>query len=275
MYCTLCFTAYSYDTGKVVTGAIHNPHYFERMRRLHNGVVPPQTAQPPACALTISELYHHPATRETHIRSRAVRLGSHIDYFYLRNVGGIDYLATPDVPLNNEQLRVKYMANELTEKQFKQKIERAERKYQRDIEVRGVYTLYVTLVTDYMNGRPTVEGDQELVKMVDEFVNTPLRSIVQRYKGIVEIVNIGTDKMEKIRAISPSKATKVTCPCGQCTRIRKCTATTAPALPTPTPAPPRAVGGAGREEDYLLPSPAKYGAQDSDGEDGDYESDYE
>jgi hypothetical protein len=32
MWCTLCKTAFSWNTGKVETGVVHNPHYFQYMR---------------------------------------------------------------------------------------------------------------------------------------------------------------------------------------------------------------------------------------------------
>jgi len=39
MYCTQCYTAFSWKTGNVETGNIHNPHFFQ-IRRANNGVVP-------------------------------------------------------------------------------------------------------------------------------------------------------------------------------------------------------------------------------------------
>lgn len=37
MWCTMCNTAFDWRTGKVETGPIHNPHYFEWRRRMGNG----------------------------------------------------------------------------------------------------------------------------------------------------------------------------------------------------------------------------------------------
>jgi hypothetical protein len=39
MFCTSCHTPFSWKTGQVVTGTIHNPHYYELQKRL-NGTVP-------------------------------------------------------------------------------------------------------------------------------------------------------------------------------------------------------------------------------------------
>jgi hypothetical protein len=42
MWCTAenCGTAFSWNTGKLINGIIHNPHYYEWMRRNNNGTAP-------------------------------------------------------------------------------------------------------------------------------------------------------------------------------------------------------------------------------------------
>lgn len=40
MYCIDCHTPFSWTRGTIVTGHIHNPHYYEYIRRTNNGVVP-------------------------------------------------------------------------------------------------------------------------------------------------------------------------------------------------------------------------------------------
>ncbi len=45
MWCTQCQTAFSWETGQVEEGRVHNPHYYEWMRR-NKGSVPREPAQP-------------------------------------------------------------------------------------------------------------------------------------------------------------------------------------------------------------------------------------
>ena len=40
MWCVQCHTCFSWKTGRVLNGVVHNPHFFEYQRRLHNGHVP-------------------------------------------------------------------------------------------------------------------------------------------------------------------------------------------------------------------------------------------
>ena len=49
MWCTECHTSFSWKSGQIINGVIHNPHYFQYMRNNNNGNVPRQPGDNP-CA---------------------------------------------------------------------------------------------------------------------------------------------------------------------------------------------------------------------------------
>jgi hypothetical protein len=60
MWCVSCHTCFSWTTGRVLTGRVHNPHYFDFMRRNNNGHVPRAVGDIPCGGL--------PATHEVQAR---------------------------------------------------------------------------------------------------------------------------------------------------------------------------------------------------------------
>ena len=40
MWCVECHQAFSWKTGRIVTGTIHNPHFYEHKRNMNNGMIP-------------------------------------------------------------------------------------------------------------------------------------------------------------------------------------------------------------------------------------------
>jgi len=228
MYCTLCFTAFSYRTGDKVTGPIHNPHYFERMRALHGGVVPPQTAGAGAGAgagcreeLSVDQAFNmlvedvdYATIRErdptrvfwgmdgltqSYEYHNARRLVHHITDYYLRDnyfLGARRFPRRTDPIANaNTDLRVKYLLNQIDEKKFKQTIQTREKDRQKGLELRDVYELYMVLVTDFFATAATKEDVPRFLAMIEEFVNEPLKAISARYKNRVEIFDLSTNRM--------------------------------------------------------------------------------
>ena len=55
MWCTTCRTAFSWKTGNVQNGIVHNPHYFQYMRNVNNGNIPRQPGDNP-CADTVGTI---------------------------------------------------------------------------------------------------------------------------------------------------------------------------------------------------------------------------
>jgi len=185
MYCTACDTAYSYETGKVVTGVIHNPHYFERMKALH-GAVPRQPGDAGHCGM--QPFYTLPsAIRNNDLLRKLYQTARHTEQVSLPE------FPTVAVPTNNTDLRVRYLLKELDEKRFKQLIQQRDRKRQRELEIRGCLELFVIIVMEFFH-KPSVAAEKikELTDQIDTLVNTPLRAIGERYGNRILQIDMAT-----------------------------------------------------------------------------------
>jgi len=185
MYCTACDTAYSYETGKVVTGVIHNPHYFERMKALH-GAVPRQPGDAGHCGM--QPFYTLPsAIRNNDLLRKLYQTARHTEQVSLPE------FPTVAVPTNNTDLRVRYLLKELDEKRFKQLIQQRDRKRQRELEIRGCLELFVIIVMEFFH-KPSIAAEKikELTDQIDTLVNAPLRAIGERYGNRILQIDMAT-----------------------------------------------------------------------------------
>lgn len=187
MYCTSCDTAYSYQTGKVVTGVIHNPHYFERMRQL-KGAVPRQPGD---------ECNGWPGYPQRLV-SNAVLRGL---YRIARHTEQVSLPAFPTeaVPTNNTDLRVRFLLKELDEKRFKQLVQQRDRKRQRDLEIRAPLELFVLITMEFFQ-KPkhiTEATIKQYTEQIETMVNAPLRDIGERYGNRVPLIDIAAGEFSR------------------------------------------------------------------------------
>ena len=127
MFCVHCKTAFSWNTGKVETGRIHNPHYYDELRRINNGIVPREPGdnpanvpQNPACQ-EIARVFH--VFRSDGRTDQVVRDNYNTlvrEYLYqnatLMRYGDVDENTTFHT---NFKYRLKYLKNEISEEKFK------------------------------------------------------------------------------------------------------------------------------------------------------------
>jgi hypothetical protein len=185
MYCTQCDTPFSYETGAVIKGIIHNPHYFERLQKLK------ASAASAGAGATGCNGWPDFRFLPVHIRT-SDRLGMlfreaiHTEEVTLRR-----HLANPEIPTDNRDLRVRYLLNELDEKQFKQLIQQRDRKLSRDLEIRAVLELFVITTMEFFNDRATLANEAKtnealaaLQAQLETTMNAPLKAIGDRYKSL-------------------------------------------------------------------------------------------
>lgn len=135
IWCTECHTTFDWNTGREeITTNIHNPHYYEWMRRNNNGVVPrnpldiPHNQQNPCGDNRLPRIYNitnfYATNPNLNKISSLLRCLVHIQHVEIRTMRN-DLRADPEV--NNRDLRVKYLMHDIEEESWKKQLQQREK----------------------------------------------------------------------------------------------------------------------------------------------------
>jgi len=192
MYCTQCHTAFSWRTGRVETGTIHNPHYYDYMRQRNGGVAPRNPGDIP-CGGLIRNTTIMSALRKAHIDENHEIYMALMDYHRIYN--HIQHVELPKYVVRriaeNEDLRIKFLVNEIDEAAFKLELQKREKAVEKKQEIHQILTMYQTVVMDLLNssqGLISLEQFEILNNELDEirkYMNTQFITISKIYNCVV------------------------------------------------------------------------------------------
>lgn len=186
MYCTQCHIAFCWKTGKIEKGMIHNPHYFEYLRT--NGGIPRNPHEercgglPPVMFLQDRVFYvplHPPVTRFSTLHKSVDSLLTAI-YRQVRHIREVELRNLPTTMDNhsNMDLRIDYLLKNLTEDEFKIKLQRREKERNKKLEYRDVLDMYVNVMQDLFydlqqtkNAQKFIDEEERVRKYVDDGVS--------------------------------------------------------------------------------------------------------
>ena len=149
MFCTSCHKVFDWNTLKIETGVVHNPHYFEWVRQ--NGV-DPRTLNA-GCNRYIT---NYSVNTFLH-RLRFINVGNNEIAKYMNifqrtiHIREVDMRTYQRDIRNNIELRVKFLKKEIDIDHFKTQLRVREKRQEKNTEMYNILDMHTTCVSDLAN----------------------------------------------------------------------------------------------------------------------------
>jgi len=149
MWCIDCHTAFSWTTGQLVTGVVHNPHYYEFLRQQGNGAAPRNAGDVPCGGVPY---YHHLQTNIVHMDAASQNLIMHIHRITSEITD--QRLAAYQGHFNvndNGDLGMSYLMKDISRDQMKVELAKREIKRNKHLAIRAVLEMFTNTSTMMLN----------------------------------------------------------------------------------------------------------------------------
>jgi hypothetical protein len=195
MFCIVCKKGFDWKTGKIETGPIHNPEYFNYLQQLNNGVVPVNNQL--QCN-QIPNLYEY----KNHLRKIKCSV-SNITFFcelmrvYLHN----NHVVLPHYIINiyddNRNIRINYMINAIDENTFKIQLQMKEKARLKKQDIYILLEMYQNIILDsIIKIYHLKKNDEEIINNIIieinnliTYCNNILFKIKNKYNCVVPNIN--------------------------------------------------------------------------------------
>jgi hypothetical protein len=191
MWCTDCHTAFSWNTGNVVNGVIHNPHYYEFLRKQGNGVAPRNAGDVPCGGVPYYTILSRSLTRLDTVTQRIV-MAIHRITAEIADQRVQQYQGHFNVN-DNGDLGVMYLIKKMTKEDMKVELGKREAKRNKHLAIRAILEMFVTTST----------------MMLNNIVNEPPASVQAFANTLLEYNNLRLYVNENLMNISRMKSCSV------------------------------------------------------------------
>ena len=210
MWCSSCHTAFSWASGVIETRHVHNPHYYAWMRQNGGmprapGDVPPGEAQQPACHEGAGQVVYLTDVilwlnacglcKDTVVYGRVFAL--HMLMNHSRTVEIPRYTAT-HLALNNFDLRIAYLENTMTQKNFRREIQKREKRHQKMQAILHVFDMLVLVLGDLFRLHLRTKTQASAEALCDEattfldYTNECFADVAKQFQNCTPFIELKT-----------------------------------------------------------------------------------
>ena len=184
MWCTECKTPFSWRTGRMVTGVIHNPHFYQWQRNQNGGNAPRRGERYDCGGLPWVR------TLRLIMKERSYQFKMWEDCH--RSIGHVQQVIMPRYPQqvgieDHGDLRLKFLLKDISEGQWLEHLQRRQKRTEKNQEVYNVLDMYTVTLTGIFqmfatNDNYDLAGEAHALR---EYVNKQLQGISHRYNNVV------------------------------------------------------------------------------------------
>ena len=171
MFCVECHTAFSWQTGAVVNGVIHNPHYYEYLRSVGNGTAPRNAGDVPCGGVPY---YTHLSTNLRNVDAMTQRIIMSIHRITTEITDQRILMYQGAFNMNdNGDLGVMYLMKEITKEAMQIELAKREVKRNKHLAIRAVLEMFVNTSTMMLNNIVNMPpaSNKEFETTMTEFIN--------------------------------------------------------------------------------------------------------
>ena len=191
MWCTECHTTFSWDTGKIETGVVHNPHYYQWQRDQNGGVAPRVPGDNVCGGLPI----YQTVNRVILDRKENIPLWENMH----RAVNHIRHVVLPRYPATRQQadnsdLRVSFLMKDITEIQWLKQLQLRQKKSEKCQDVHQILDLLVNALTDIFTRYVSQPIDLAMeADALRQYVNRELQKVKIKYANRTPFISVTWD----------------------------------------------------------------------------------
>lgn len=191
MFCTSCHVAFSWNTGEIHVGNIHNPHYYEWMR--NNGGLERQPGDQ-ACGGLITYASLHAFYGNNGTIQKVIRDKLDLVHRFAVDTTERALIGERDIDAILRDLRVKYILGYLDEEKWKQLVHKHTKAHEKNREYRQIIQMYTDTIGDLFRNITMKKTSKEVYDILLEmerlrvYVNTHIMSIREVYNSKISII---------------------------------------------------------------------------------------
>ena len=200
MWCTQCKTPFSWKTGKIEKGTVHNPHYYQWQRTQNSDIIPRVQGD-------------IPLNEQCNILPRLRSLESKLSVFFtnkdeinivflvhrlINHIREIELCRYPNnngvEDIDNSDLRILYLMKELSEDKWILELKKRDKKREKNREIYLVYNMGILTLTDIINNIYISKTREQIFIIIEqleplrEYINKVLLNIHNRFQNKVRYI---------------------------------------------------------------------------------------